>query len=48
MSDVLVVEGLAKRFGETPVFEQVARTEGIGGLIRRMKGNTRARPVVTA
>jgi len=30
------------------VFEQVARSEGIAGLIKRMKGNARSRPVVTA
>lgn len=30
------------------VFEQVARREGVGGLIQRMKGSTRARPIVTA
>jgi len=31
-----------------PVFEQIARAEGIGGLIQRMKANTRLRPVIAA
>jgi len=31
-----------------PLFERIARVEGIGGLIKRMKGNMRSRPVVTA
>lgn len=31
-----------------PLFERIARAEGIGGLIKRMKGNTRGRPVVWA
>lgn len=31
-----------------PLFEKVARAEGIAGLIKRMNGNTRSRPVVWA
>jgi phospholipid transport system substrate-binding protein len=31
-----------------PVFERVARAEGIGGLIKRIQGNTRGRPTITA
>ncbi len=31
-----------------PLFERIARAEGIGGLIKRMKGSVRSRPVVIA
>jgi phospholipid transport system substrate-binding protein len=42
------IEGESLAGSCRPVFEQVARIEGIAGLIKRIRGNTRARPTITA